>query len=516
MIGKPIVRLSQAGTFPLLCLALITLPPALSLVFAEPNTNDASKAAAARDADGDDGNWGEPLLGVRMRLTAPRGNEYRRGKRLPLTVEMQNITDQPIPYPDLAPYCDFKVFTKDGDWLGIARRAVSISPWEGADGALSPKQVLRWHVWFDRMRLNKPVPAGVTVQLRVGVPRQIIESGKLPRTNYSKPVSLKMVDAPPIDLREDNNPRQLTQEDVTGRWREEMDVVYREAGGLFLRSLAIHVDGHGNVTMLNCGGVKGRSTTRFNRDRLDELATRLREMKIWELSDVKWRLTNPDEGEVRIALTYGGSAIVGDFANGTVHDNKTLSAFKAEMLSLIDEAVEAALVEKDAEGKRTGSTPPRPSEVPASYLTSPEPSKEQRALGAQANSVKRTARDGHDSIVGKWQIIKALSNDARAEVEPQMHAIEFLRGGTFRSWCRISEGDEMSVGSYVVKSRDANSLEIAIRMQATQVHPKRFTLTAVKRGNFEGRDDQGGTKLFKDVLTFIDHNGRQRGYQLDR
>lgn len=337
-----------------------TIKPANTQTYGFGNLHEQS----ARKQDETSGvNWGEPLLGLRMRLTAPRGNEYRRGVRLPLLVEMQNVTNEPIRFADLHSHCDFKVHTETGGWLGIARSDVAISPWEGATGSLAPQQVIQWHVCFDRMWLNKPITAGSTVQVRVGVPRQIEEPDKLPRTNYSEPLLLKLIDAPPIALREGRNRPQLASKDVTDRWTEDMDLVYREAGGLFLRSLAIHIDGQGKVTMLNCGGVIGRTESRLDRDRLNTLAARLRQMKIWELSDVDWRLANPDEGEVRISLTYGGAAIVGDYANGLVRDNKTLAAFKTEMLAVIEEAVKTAAVNKDAEQRSTG-----PSGVVASYL----------------------------------------------------------------------------------------------------------------------------------------------------
>jgi len=43
------------------------------------------------------GAWGEPLNGLRMRLTAPAGTIYKRGMSLPLVIEVQNVSEQPIP-----------------------------------------------------------------------------------------------------------------------------------------------------------------------------------------------------------------------------------------------------------------------------------------------------------------------------------------------------------------------------------------------------------------------------------
>lgn len=297
----------------------------------QPQNSDVEEGAA----------WGEPLRGLRMRLSAPDGNEYRLRKNLPLLIEMQNVSDEPIKLSDLHSHCEYKVFTEAGEWLGIARKDVGISPWEGANGELAPQQVLKWQVWFDQLWLNKPVAVGSTVQVRVSVPRQIEEEGKLPRTSYSEPVMIKLIDAPSVALKQGRNRPRLTAEDVSDRWTEDMEIVYREEGGLFLRSLAIQIDGQGNVTMLACGGTKGRIETKLSCERLDKLAARLHEMKIWKLSDVAWRLANSDEGEVPISLRYDNAWHVGDYANGLVDTDETLSAFKVEMLAVIDEAGES-------------------------------------------------------------------------------------------------------------------------------------------------------------------------------
>ncbi|MHC4122521.1 MAG: hypothetical protein ACYSSI_03030 [Planctomycetota bacterium] len=119
-----------------------------------------------------------------------------------------------------------------------------------------------------------------------------------------------------------------------------------------------------------------------------------------------------------------------------------------------------------------------------------------------------------DFIIGNWVIIESMYKDSRSDVEPEMHTIRFDKDGTFRSWCRISDKDEKSTGRYaVINSTEDNAVVIAIRMKSTGIHPNSFELTDVKRGDISGYDDQGNVKLYKDILTFTDHNERKRGYK---
>jgi hypothetical protein len=117
------------------------------------------------------------------------------------------------------------------------------------------------------------------------------------------------------------------------------------------------------------------------------------------------------------------------------------------------------------------------------------------------------------SIVGKWVIIGALSRDSRGDIEPEAQTLHFSRDGMFKSWCRVSEKNVESIGEYVVDMTTNGSIDIAVRIKTGTIHPSKFRLTNIKRGNVKGRDDQGNIQLYKDILTFTDHNGGKRAYE---
>lgn len=117
------------------------------------------------------------------------------------------------------------------------------------------------------------------------------------------------------------------------------------------------------------------------------------------------------------------------------------------------------------------------------------------------------------SVVGKWVIIAPLSRTGRSDVRPVPRTLHFSGDGVFRSWCRVSGKDMGSSGKYTVELAKSNSVNIAVRITTGINHLSNFKLTDVKRGNVEGRDDQGNMKLYEDILTFTDHDGRKRAYK---
>ncbi|MBC8868226.1 MAG: hypothetical protein H8E44_02350 [Planctomycetes bacterium] len=178
--------------------------------------------------------WSEPLSGLRVRVTPPEDAEYRKGQPLPLAVELQNVTNEPIPFDSLSPHGRIKVTDSQGKWLGSPWFEIAVSPWEGSTAGLAPQAILKWQVRFDRLRFSKPVTAGSTVHFQYSVPTQVEEPGILPRTSYSPPVAIKLKDVPPTPL---------TPEDLPERWTADMDLVYREFAGLGGPERRVHVDG---------------------------------------------------------------------------------------------------------------------------------------------------------------------------------------------------------------------------------------------------------------------------------
>ena len=121
--------------------------------------------------------------------------------------------------------------------------------------------------------------------------------------------------------------------------------------------------------------------------------------------------------------------------------------------------------------------------------------------------------DQSDVVVGKWVIIGALSRDSGLNIEPESQTLYFSRDGVFKSWCRVSEKNVESIGEYVVDMTTNGSIDISVRIKTGTIHPSKFRLTNIKRGNVKGRDDQGNIQLYKDILTFTDHNGGKRAYE---
>jgi len=240
----------------------------------------------------------------------------------------------------LSPHVRIAATDQNDEWLGIPRFPLYISPWHGRTNSLPAGAIVRWTVWFDRLRFIKPLQAGSTVKLRFSLPTQIEEPGKLPWTEYNEPIVIKLEDA---------HPSPLCPGDVPRQWARFMDLVYCEQD--FLSGhFGVHIDGRGRVTMVN--GLRqenpplqmlaGRSEVVLGREHLDKLANRLQELKIWELAKLKPEIAYPDEPEIRLSLTSAGASLVGDFPMHVVRKQPALLALRKEMHTLITAAVAAA------------------------------------------------------------------------------------------------------------------------------------------------------------------------------
>jgi len=128
--------------------------------------------------------WGEPLNGLRMRVSAPMGTEYRQGMRLPLFLEIQNISHQPIPLNKLFNPLSFKVTDQDNNRIGVQGYLYNhITRWEGAAENLEPGEIINDTVYFERLRFKVP-PGRESVALHFQLPTQKENPGKLPINSY--------------------------------------------------------------------------------------------------------------------------------------------------------------------------------------------------------------------------------------------------------------------------------------------------------------------------------------------
>lgn len=304
--------------------------------------------------------WSEPLSGLRVRVTAPDNAEYREGQPLPLAVELQNVTNEPIPFDSLFPHGRIEVTDSEGKWLGSPWFEIAVSPWEGCTAGLAPQAILKWQVRFDRLRFAKPVTPGSTVHFQYSVPTQVEEPGKLPWTSYSPPVAIKLKDVPPTPL---------GPEDLPERWGAEMDLVYREFAGLGGLEKRVHIDGRGHVTLVDCAD-KGRIETALPLERLDVLASRLKQVEIWELSKLEPDPGTLDLGKIRFSLSAGGASMVGFYPLPLSRTEPVLAALRREMAALIDAALKVAADE--AQGTAAEAQRRDPSGGLRLRLTAPE------------------------------------------------------------------------------------------------------------------------------------------------
>jgi formylglycine-generating enzyme required for sulfatase activity len=282
--------------------------------------------------------WGETVGGWRMRVTTPSGTKYR-GKTLPLSIEVQNVSGGSLPIELLAPYADPEV-TANGKRL-IARVPIDVTSWEGRRDQLPAGASLKWTVDFDRLRFaTQPLKAGTTlhVRFRLAMQGQTPDGKPDPRTQrllFSNEVSLKL---------QDDHPKLLSGEaDLPPQWTRSMVLVYREHVPL-LGYDALRIDGDGHASLVSLGRGKTRPITRgpirteavLDRERLDQLAKFLRDQKLWELLDPsRGNIPAPDEGEIRLAIGAGHGSFVGSIPNSTVRVQTKLRALQAEMAKVM-------------------------------------------------------------------------------------------------------------------------------------------------------------------------------------
>jgi RNA polymerase sigma factor (sigma-70 family) len=294
--------------------------------------------------------WGEAVGGWRMRVTMAAGTEYRRNTPLPLFLELQNVSGDPLALGLLASSADPEVTDDAGKRLA-ARPLIDVSPWEGRRDQLAAGARLRWRVDFDRIRLTtQPLKAGTALRVRFRLAMQSVtlkgaaDEGRQ-RVLFSNEVSLKL---------RDDHPSVLAGEaGLPPKWAGSMILVYREHRGL-LRYDALRIDGEGRAALVTVGNREGkagppgliRTEAALKREHLDRLARFLRDQKVWELADLSQaKIPAPDEGEIRFSVGMGHGSLVNSFPDSSVRVQPKLLALKAEMkkvMAVVDRMREKA------------------------------------------------------------------------------------------------------------------------------------------------------------------------------
>jgi len=302
--------------------------------------------------------WSEAVGGWRIRLTAPSGTEYRKNTPLPLSLELQNVSDGPLSFGMLAPYADPEV-TADGKRL-VGRTPIDVSPWEGRRDQLPAGASVKWTVDFDRLRFStQPLKAGTALHFRFRLAMQGETAGGKPdagiqRRLFSNEVSLK--------LRDDHPSVATGEADLPPKWADSMVLVYREHQGM-LGYDALRIDGEGRAALVSIGNGKGKPITgglirteaMMNREYLNRLATFLRDQKLWEVADLSQdKIPFPDEGEIRVSAGAGHGSLVGRCPDSSVRGQPKLLALKAEMQKVMavvrETATEQAPIEQPVWG----------------------------------------------------------------------------------------------------------------------------------------------------------------------
>jgi RNA polymerase sigma factor (sigma-70 family) len=302
-------------------------------------------------ADADRGKavpWGEAVAGWRMRVSLPAGSEYRGDRPLPLLLEVQNVSKEPLKLKSLGWWNPQAEVTEDGKRM-IVRELIDLSPWEGRSDELAAGAILQWTMDFGRLRFaRQPLKAGtaLTMRFRHGLPGETPQDAR-PPSLFSNEVALKLVG--------DHSPVMAGEADVPAKWTDATELIYRE-NIPFRGYQALRIDGAGRawvVTSLRRGTEKGalpltRAEVVLKREQLDRLAKFLRDQKVWELSELaKDRIPNPDEPEIRVSFGAGRGSLVRVFPEHIVRGEARLRALKEELDNLI------ATVRKEAEVKES-------------------------------------------------------------------------------------------------------------------------------------------------------------------
>ncbi len=322
-----------AGLIGLAALLAAALPQAAE-------TQPASGGPAAR-SDGD--GWGVATGGLRMRVLAPAGLEYRPRSSLPLVVEVQNVGNQPQALERLSPTFGAEATASMGERLTITR-LVGPSPWGGRKDALPPGAVLRWTLPFEQLPFAAPPSARPQAAVRAGAVigvRFSLEAmdAQAPGRVLSNTVQVAVAGDPTT--------ARIVDADLPDRWAPGTDFAYQECRSVW-GWWALHIDGDGRVRMFrsssfkgDCAIPEGLTETVLGREPLDEFAKLIRRSGVLRLGRFA-ELRYEDEPEVTFCVAAGGAATVGRFAQHVMAGHTELAAFTQGVQRLVYAAVAVA------------------------------------------------------------------------------------------------------------------------------------------------------------------------------
>ena len=282
--------------------------------------------------------WGEEVEGLRVRVVAPKGAEFRRATGLPLRVEIRNFGDRAVDYHRLSLTPDIQARGAQGEAgrLEVADRP-TINDYEGS---LAPGQTLSWTVGLERTACTRSWKAGDTLQLRV----RLVVGGQGYDPNTNRPWSFMA--APPLTVKlVDDFPSVLKANELPEKWSPATTLIYHEAG-IWWGSTWLRVDGQGRALLIRSRfGAPDKDippgvyTASLSKEQLDVLAGLLRKHKF----KIRREMPPPptDVGQTTLVLSVGGAAALSQFEQPAEKREPALAALRAEMRKLLVAVVKA-------------------------------------------------------------------------------------------------------------------------------------------------------------------------------
>lgn len=295
---------------PLLILCLLLGAWGLALM-----GQSAVRAETAPPASAPERPWGEELNGLRMRVTTPSADpdgvvEYRRGRSVPLDIEIENVGPDPIPLKTLHGL-SFKVTDLRGKRIGVQGYLWShISPWLMAQGDLAPGRRTRDRVYLERLHWRLPEGADRRINLLFRLPTQKPVPGKLSIEAYANPITILMIDSP-FD-------HPLKSAELPDAWTPDLEIEYVE-NGMFFGSLHLRIDGKGQVTAIGSRLQKdslvgnGRFGFQLTGAQSEEWLRFLKDFRIERLNPYDGKMYATDLVHVHLCIALGGKTLVGEY-----------------------------------------------------------------------------------------------------------------------------------------------------------------------------------------------------------
>ena len=356
---EPAPRLAGGGS--ILCAILVSIAIFAAVAWAAtPTTKKAQQTPEETAKDSvqlGDTPWGEPLMGLRSRLTVPDGTEYRQGRPVTLLVEIKNVSEKPVPFSVMTrPTVLLQTLGANGPWLGSPGSVIGVSPWEGRKGTLLPGAILAWKIPLSRLRFSSTIPAGTEITFCAVGPVQNVVHGKLPFELTSNQICLTF---------KDEYAPAMKAADLLEKWSRSMTFVYRYEPGIFdpegrgVNSL--EVDGDGRACMvMRYGGPhawshekgdphearkkllpEGRTEAKLSQERLDQLAKLLHDQQAWKLRQFE-AIANTDEPEIRVCVVSEPASVIGTFPMHVIRPQPAIAAIQREAESLMKDVVAAS------------------------------------------------------------------------------------------------------------------------------------------------------------------------------